>query len=59
MQIPGYEVLRANAQTVCESLSYFYDTFYQVMDFKDTAFAVLEEVSLSVTRLKVEISHNC
>jgi len=42
-----------NAQTVCESLAYFYDTFIQVMEFKDSAFNVMEEVAFGMTKMKV------
>jgi hypothetical protein len=45
--------MRENAKSICETLAYFYDTFLQVMEFKDTTFTVLEDVALNVNKLKV------
>jgi len=58
-QIPGYDILQTNAQPICESLHYFYDTFQQTLDFKEACFTLLDEVARTGAKLKVQDATFC
>eukprot|EP00698_Gefionella_okellyi_P004813 TRINITY_DN14453_c0_g1_i1.p1 TRINITY_DN14453_c0_g1~~TRINITY_DN14453_c0_g1_i1.p1 ORF type:complete len:1107 (-),score=271.51 TRINITY_DN14453_c0_g1_i1:31-3351(-) len=53
-KIQGYDLLQQNAQSVCDSLAYFYDSFLQLLDFKEACSTLLEEAARCLVKLKLD-----